>query len=152
MSNFDDFKDMPEDRFSRSAILLQVIDGDTLDVEIDLGWSMKLKERVRLERVDTPELRKAVERKAGMWIKKNVEDFFDKAEPLVITSMAYDRTGQVRGKFGRTMAVVYRARDGQCLNAYLLNNNLAWRTDDNGKLLQERSLALLTGIPEQERS
>jgi micrococcal nuclease len=152
MSNFDDFKDMPEDRFSRSAILLQVIDGDTLDVEIDLGWSMKLKERVRLERVDTPELRKAAERKAGMWVKKNVEDFFDKAEPLVITSMAYDRTGQVRGKFGRTMAVVYRARDGQCLNAYLLNNNLAWRTDDNGKLLQERSLALLTGIPEQQRS
>jgi hypothetical protein len=45
--------------------LLQVIDGDMLDVEIDLGWSVKLKERVRLERVDTPELRKAAERKAG---------------------------------------------------------------------------------------
>jgi hypothetical protein len=35
MSNFDEFKDMPEDRFSRSAILPQVIDGDTLDVEIN---------------------------------------------------------------------------------------------------------------------
>jgi hypothetical protein len=72
MGNFDVFKEMPEDRFSRSAILLQVIDGDTLDAEIDLGWSMKLKERVCLERVDTPELRKAAAQKAGMWVKKKV--------------------------------------------------------------------------------
>ena len=57
----DDFQEMPEDRFNRSAVLLRVVDGDTLDVEIDVGWSMKLKERIRLERVDTPELRKTAE-------------------------------------------------------------------------------------------
>ena len=79
------------------------------DVEIDLGWSMKLKERIRLERVDTPELRRAEEQKAGMWVKQSVRNFFGEDDRLVITSMAYDRTGQVRGKFGRTMAVVYRA-------------------------------------------
>lgn len=147
----DDFQKMPEDRFNRSAILLRVIDGDTLDVEIDLGWSMKLKERIRLERVDTPELRKAAEQKAGAWVKKNVEEFFEIEKRIIITSMAYDRTGQVRGKFGRTMAVVYRAHDKQCLNEYLLSKRLAWRTNNSGKLVEERALDLLTGIPEEER-
>lgn len=147
----DEFQRMPEDRFVRSAILLRVVDGDTLDVEIDLGWSMKLKERIRLERVDTPELRKAAEQKAGMWVKSSVEKFFETEKRIILTSMAYDRTGQVRGKFGRTMAVVYRAHDMRCLNAYLLDSHLAWRTDDHGKLLEERSLALLNGIPEGEK-
>jgi len=96
MSNFDDFKDMPEDRFSRSAILLQVIDGDTLDVEIDLGWSMRLRERVRLERVDTPEIKRKEERDAAIWVKEEVEKLLKPGAPMVITSMAYDRTGQVR--------------------------------------------------------
>jgi len=146
-----DFQDMPEDRFSRSAILLKVIDGDTLDVEIDLGWSMKLKERIRLERLDTPELRKPHEATAGAWVKERVDEFFRPFEKLIITSMVYDRTGRVRGKYGRTMAVVYRAEDKQCLNAYLLSNRFAWRTDDKGTLLEPRDLALLTGIPEEKK-
>ena len=148
----DDFQEMPEDRFNRSAVLLRGVDGDTLDVEIDLGWSMKLKERIRLERVDTPELRKTAEYTAGIWVTNRVRELFKEGTRLIITSMAYDRTGQVRGKFGRTMAVVYRAEDRLCLNEYLLKNRLAWRTNDSGKLLEERSLALLTGIPDSERS
>ena len=146
-----EFELMPEDRFHRQAVLLKVVDGDTIDVEIDLGWSMKLKERVRLERVDTPELRKSAERKAAQWVKKQVEDLFQKGMRIIITSMAYDRTGQVRGKFGRTMAVVYRVNDRLCLNEYLLQERLAWRTNDSGKLLEERSLLTLTGIPQSER-
>jgi micrococcal nuclease len=145
------FEKMPEDRFTRSAVLIRVVDGDTLDVEIDLGWSMRLKERLRLERVDTPELRRAEERKAGVWVKGRVEELFKEGTRIIITSMAYDRTGQVRGKFGRTMAVIYRADDQLCLNEYLLQERLAWRTNDSGKLLEERSLSLLTGIPEEER-
>lgn len=146
------FEKMPEDRFIRSAELIRVVDGDTLDVEIDLGWSMRLKERLRLERVDTPELRKPEERKAGLWVKDKVSELFKEKTRLIITSMAYNRTGQVRGKFGRTMAVVYRAEDGLCLNEYLLRERLAWRTNDSGKLLEERSLSLLLGIPEEERN
>ena len=34
----------PVDRFIRQAVLIEIIDGDTLDVQIDLGWSMKLKD------------------------------------------------------------------------------------------------------------
>jgi len=151
MSDEQIFEAMPEDRFIRSAILLRVVDGDTLDVEIDLGWSMKLKERVRLEGLDTPEIRRKEEHKSGVWVKEEVEDLLLPAEALIITSMAYERTGQVRGKFGRTMAVVYRLRDKLCLNRYLLDKKIAWATDKNGKLLQERALSLLTGIPEDRK-
>lgn len=49
------------------------------------------------------------------------------------------------------MAVVYRAEDGFCLNKYPLEKRLAWRTDKKGALLEERNLASLVGIPEDER-
>jgi micrococcal nuclease len=147
----DAFQEMPDDRFNRRAILINVIDGDTFDVEIDLGWSMKLKERVRLEGLDTPEIRRKEEYKSGIWVKEEVEKLLLPSEPLIITSMAYERTGQVRGKFGRTMAVVYRLRDKLCLNQYLLEKKIAWATDKYGKLLKDRSLLLLTGIPEDRK-
>ena len=142
---------MPKERFYRNAILIRVVDGDTLDVEIDLGWSMKLKERLRLEGLDTPEIRSQAEKKAGNWVKQDVEKLLLENTPLIIASMAYDRTGRVRGKYGRTMAVVYRAEDGFCLNKYLLKKKLAWRTNNNGSLLEERKLSSLTGIPKSER-
>jgi endonuclease YncB( thermonuclease family) len=147
----DAFQEMPDDRFNRRAILINVVDGDTFDVEIDLGWSMKLKERVRLEGLDTPEIRRKEEYKSGIWVKEEVEKLLLPSEPLIITSMAYERTGQVRGKFGRTMAVVYRLRDKLCLNQYLLEKKIAWATDKHGKLLIDRSLLLLTGIPEDRK-
>jgi micrococcal nuclease len=134
------FPPFPEDRFHRNALLIRVVDGDTLDVEIDLGWSMKLKERLRLEGLDTPEVRNQAEKKAGTWVKQEVGKFLPENTPLIIASMAYDRTGRVRGKYGRTMALVYRLADGACLNEYLLNNRMAWRTDDNGTLLDARTL------------
>jgi micrococcal nuclease len=145
------FRKMPEDRFSRSALLVRVIDGDTFDVEIDLGWSMKLKERIRLEQVDTPEIRKREEQQAGKWVRDRVARLFREGTRLIITSMAYDRSGNVRGKYGRTMAVVYRAKDGLCLNQYLIQKRLCWLTDEKGSLLEERSLTSLTGIPAKHR-
>ena len=94
-------------------MLKRVVDGDTLDVEIDLGWSLKLKERLRLEQVDTPEINKKAEKEAGKWVTERVIDLFPEDTELIITSMAYDRTGRVRGKYGRTMAVAFRAEHDQ---------------------------------------
>lgn len=143
------FKKMPEDRFNRSAVLKRVVDGDTLDVEIDLGWSMTLKERVRLAGVDTPEINNKVEKEAGKWVKSEVAELFKEETPLIITSTAYDRTGNVRGKYGRTMAEVYRLNDGLCLNDYLIQKKWGWPTDDKGSIVGERSLALLKGLPKK---
>lgn len=150
----DDVSDrMPEERFHRSAILLRVVDGDTLDVQIDLGWSMKLKERIRLAEVDTPEV-SGSERAAGISVKSKVEEFFgvkDEIVPentrLILTSVKYDRTGKLRDHYCRTIAEVYRAEDGENLNGYLIEEKLGWKTDFDGNLLEERSLSLLTGLP-----
>lgn len=142
---------MPEDRFNRKATFIRVVDGDTIDVEIDLGWSMKLKERLRLSDVDTPEMNKTEESSAGKFVRDVVTEFFQEKEELIITSEAYDRTGKVRGKFGRTIAEVYRVRDGASLNQYLLAEKLGWPTDKTGKIAGKRSLAKLTGIPKKHR-
>ena len=147
---------IPEDGFHRKAVLIGVVDGDTLDVEIDLGWSIKLKERLRLEFVDTPEINKTEENKAGKWVKEQVEKWLELKEgktttELIITSEAYDRTGKVRGKYGRTLAQVYHLEEKWSLNDRLLTENMAWRTDEKGKLLEKRSLSLLVGIPKKLR-
>ena len=137
---------MPEIKFHREAILIEVVDGDTLDIEIDLGWSAKLKERVRLEFVDTPEINNREENKYGKLIKAHVQEFLPEETSLIITSTAYERTGRIRGKFGRTIATIYRASDGWCLNDYLLQNRFGWRTKEKGELAEERDLSTLTGF------
>lgn len=140
------FQDMPADRFFRSAVMVGVVDGDTIDVDIDLGWSMTFRERLRLEAVNTPEKRGA-ERDAGEWLSELVARELPVGEALMIASTVYDRTGRVRGRYGRTIAAVYRVRDGWCLNRDLLERKLAWPTDDRGSIIGERSLSALTGLP-----
>lgn len=137
---------MPTERFFRHATMLSVVDGDTLDVKIDLGWSLWAVERLRLEYVNTPESR-GVERESGRWVTEWVRGELPAATPLVICSVAYDREGRVRGKYGRTIAHVYRAVDGWCLNQQLLDLGLAWETDDHGSLTTPRDLDLLIGVP-----
>ncbi|MEM7309121.1 MAG: hypothetical protein AAF682_20725 [Planctomycetota bacterium] len=140
------FPPMPQERFFRHANVVKVVDGDTVDVEIDVGWSTTLAERLRLDSVNTPETR-GREREAGRWVTEQVLAQLPVGTPVVIASTAFDRTGRVRGKFGRTIAIVYRASDGWCLNEWLLAEKLAWQTDHNGSLVGERSLAALDGLP-----
>lgn len=156
MNSVDD-EAKPADRFIRQAMLVRIIDGDTIDIEIDLGWSMKMKEQIRLSGVDTPEV-KGKEHDAGAFVKKKVEEFFGvedgqvlKDTRLILTSVKYDRTGNLRDSFCRTIAEVYRAEDSESLNRYLIENELGWPTDLKGKPLVERSLSLLTGLPMELR-
>ena len=98
---------------------------------------------------NTPEINNKIENKAGKCVKNELVELLPKKGiPLVITSEAYDRTGCVHGKFGRTLAVVYRVEDGLCINHSLLENHLAWRADEKGELLitqeQEKGLERTT--------
>ena len=148
----------PVDRFIRQAVLIEIIDGDTLDVQIDLGWSMKLKERIRLARIDTPEITGKTEKEAGLWVKNQVGEFFGAKDGqipentrLIITSRKYDRTGKLRDHYCRTVAEVYRADDRESLNDYLISKKLGWKADIDGKLSEERTLSSLTGLPAELR-
>ena len=108
------------DLYMRCGRVLRVVDGDTLDIEIDLGWSLKFTERVRLAEVDTPEAR-GPERAEGMKATAFVQGWVDRNEgECLIHSTEY-----ARGKYGRTIAVVYPRGGGVSLNDLLVKHGFA---------------------------
>ncbi len=79
----------------------RVVDGDTVDVDIDLGFGVWLhEERVRVLGIDTPEsrTRDKEEKKYGLAAKAFVKDFF-RIGDVVLTTKKYD----AKGKFGRIL-------------------------------------------------
>ena len=94
--------------------VLRVVDGDTVDVDIDLGFGIILKdERVRVMGIDTPEsrTRDKVEKQFGLAAKKRLKEMLDnKSGPILKTQI--NRDGEdMRGKFGRVLGdfTVYHA-------------------------------------------
>ena len=77
----------------------KVVDGDTIDVIIDLGFDIMYKSRVRLFGIDTPEsrTRDLVEKKYGLMSKDFLKDKLKNAEKIVIKT----HKGEETGKFGR---------------------------------------------------
>lgn len=89
--------------YKYKATVVKVIDGDTIDVDIDLGfYTVLLKQRVRLYGIDAPEVR-GKERFAGLesksWLKQQIEN---KVIELVTFKDA-------KGKYGRWLGIVYMA-------------------------------------------
>ena len=144
-----------EDRFIRQAELIRVIDGDTLRLQIDLGWATEITDDIRPVYVNTPETRGA-EREAGLYVKEQVERWFERCRQR--QSEESGRVDRVRlairsdkfrvGKYGRCLCRV--TCEGVCFNDWLLENRLAWKTDMDGST-GERDIELLTGIPHSIR-
>lgn len=87
--------------FVYNAILERVVDGDTIDVTLDLGFNVFLKkQRCRLAGIDTPEsrTRDLAEKKLGLQAKSRLTELC--GEKLKIKSLG-------RGKFGRILAIPY---------------------------------------------
>ena len=86
--------------------IVKVIDGDTVDVDIDLGFGIILKdERVRIMGIDTPEsrTRDLVEKKFGLAAKKRLKEMLDnKSGPILKTQINKDGE-DMKGKFGRIL-------------------------------------------------
>lgn len=92
--------------FTYRCRLVRVVDGDTVDIDIDLGFNHWLmNQRIRLYGVNTPETRtRDLDEKArGLAAKAFVEDFLDD-EKLILTCREYNETG----KFGRILGSLYR--------------------------------------------
>ena len=109
----------------------RVVDGDTIDVTIDLGFDLYKKERVRVAGVDTPEKRtrdleeKALGLDATNWMKKNLEDAIDRDDELTIRT---DLTGGM-GKYGRLLGWLYIGDDELSLNEKMITEGYAWEYD-----------------------
>lgn len=83
------------------AKVTRVVDGDTIDAEVDLGFNVFIKERFRLLGIDAPETRTKdlIEKARGLKTKAFVEDIINSSTEVVI------KTNKA-GKFGRWLAVV----------------------------------------------
>ena len=83
--------------------VVKVVDGDTVDVDIDLGFGMVYKkQRVRMLGIDTPEsrTRDLTEKKFGKASKKHLKKLLEEAES--ITLISHDK-----GKFGRILGELF---------------------------------------------
>ena len=133
---------MLQDQFIRKARLLEVIDGDTLKVEIDQGFNLRMITNIRLAGVDTPEIRGS-EKIAGKFVADRVIDFLHLRSPIdqqdILLTIKSEKF--IQGKYGRCICKVYCGND--CLNDYLLQNRLAWHIDDRGKLIESRNISNL---------
>ncbi len=98
----------------------RVVDGDTIDVDIDLGFdTWKCGERIRLYGVDCPECRSRdkEEKAAGLAAK-------DFVKRLLHDGGTYTLTTREKGKFGRYLGVIFIS-DKTSINAALVSENLA---------------------------
>jgi micrococcal nuclease len=106
----------------------RVIDGDTIEGDIDLGFSVKLDDqRLRLLRVNTPE-RKGATRAAGDKAKAFAERWLRDHANIVIRSRKRDAKHAEKDAFGRYLVEVYGDDEGgrqQCLNDALLESGNA---------------------------
>ena len=89
--------------------VVKVIDGDTIDAEIDLGFDIKVKKRIRFLGINTPESRtRDLEEKArGLAAKDRVKQLLEGCENITLNSHGV-------GKFGRCLGEIMLDRvDGQ---------------------------------------
>jgi len=113
----------------------RVLDGDTIDVTIDLGFDLYKKERVRIAGVDTPEKRtrdkeeKALGIDATNWLKKKLEDTIAGDEELSIRT---ELKGGV-GKYGRLLGWLYIGDAVLSLNEQMITEGYAWAYDGGTK-------------------
>lgn len=102
--------------------IIKVVDGDTVDILIDLGFNIFTKQRIRLSNIDTPEIftKNLQEKEQGLKAKNFVIEFFNKSknEGHNITLMT-----TVDDKYGRMLGTIFS--NGQCLNDLLITNKLA---------------------------
>ena len=106
--------------YEYNCTIRRVVDGDTIDVDIDLGFdTWRCNERVRLYGVDTPECRTrdAEEKAAGLLAKKFVED-------TLHVGTSYKLSTREKGKFGRYLGVIMLS-DKTSINAALVSEHLA---------------------------
>ncbi len=102
----------------------KVVDGDTIDVEIDLGFSISFSSRVRLAGIDTPESRTTnkEEKVLGLEVKKKLGDLINNAKSIVIRTEKMDSTE----KYGRILGWLYLDGESLSVNEALVAGGYAW--------------------------
>jgi micrococcal nuclease len=116
-----------------------VVDGDTIDVLIDLGFDILFQSRVRLAGIDTPESRtrdlseKALGLESKEYLKKHLKD----AKSIIIKTEKMNSTE----KFGRILGWLYVNGETVSVNDMMINDGYAWGYMGDAKVKDFEALA-----------
>jgi micrococcal nuclease len=101
-----------------------VVDGDTIDVLIDLGFDILFQSRVRLAGIDTPESRTSdkAEKVLGLESKEYLKKQLKDAKSVVIKTEKMDSSE----KYGRILGWIYVNDDTESINDKMINDGYAW--------------------------
>jgi micrococcal nuclease len=119
--------------------ILKIVDGDTVDLSLDLGFYVTVVQRIRLDGLDTPEVhsKDMQEKTLAQEAKEFVTKWFEENKELTIRTKKED-------KYGRILGEIY-CQD-RCLNKDLVDMGYAWEYDGTKKnkdvsiLLERRKL------------
>ena len=109
----------------------RIIDGDTIDVTIDLGFSININHRIRVAGIDSPEKRtrniaeKALGLDATEWMTKHLEN-----APDLIIKTAVEGS---MGKYGRVLGWLYIDDSQISLNEQMIEEGFAWKYEGGTK-------------------
>ena len=123
----------------------KVLDGDTIDVTIDLGFDLYKKERVRVAGVDTPEKRtrnleeKALGIDATNWLKKELEDVLAGDDELIVRTELHGGVG----KYGRLLGWLYVGDETVSLNEQMIEQGYAHAYDGGTKDMNLEALRVI---------
>ena len=107
----------------------RIVDGDTIDISIDLGFDLTKKERVRLAGIDTPEKRTKdqKEKEMGYQATEFLEMHLMEATKLTVKT-------EKDGKFGRMLGWLYKTdTDTMSINQIMIDKGYAWAYDGGTK-------------------
>lgn len=104
--------------------ITNVVDGDTIDVDIDLGFDITFSSRVRLAGIDTPESRTSdkMEKALGMEAKAYLKKKVANATKIVIRTEKTDSSE----KYGRILGWLYLDGETESVNNQMINDGYAW--------------------------
>ena len=123
----------------------KVLDGDTIDVTIDLGFDLYKKERVRVAGVDTPEkrTRNLEEKELGIdatnWLKKELEDVLAGDDELIVRTELHGGVG----KYGRLLGWLYVGDEELSLNEQMITQGYAHAYDGGTKDMNLEALRVI---------
>lgn len=102
----------------------KVVDGDTIDVDIDLGFDISFSSRVRLAGIDTPESRTAdkIEKALGLEAKAFLKHEIEAAKSVVIKTEKMDSSE----KYGRILGWVFLDGSDVSINQKMIDYGYAW--------------------------
>ena len=118
------------DKFVYNAKLVRVVDGDTCDAMIDLGFEVWVKKRIRFAGVDTWEsrTRNKEEKKKGLEAKAYTKEMLESSDKGNFTLKSYGT-----GKYGRVLGEIFIKGEDVSLNQLLKENGHAYEYDGGKK-------------------